>query len=277
MFCMIEDKLNIAVLGDLHGHLDLALSVLKKYEKVTNAKLDSILQVGDLGYFPDLSKLDEATAKFAKKDPVELGFQDFLNETDISKRHFDNKETKIDADLVFIAGNHEDQESLRILESSARKVPIPVDFFGKILYLPPGEVYEIKKGDLKLRVSGLGRISGGVKDYNFSHSDLRRINNLGNIDIFLTHEPDSEEIREVLKILKPEYHFCGHMHVGSKLDLVNDTESYSLDQVGFRKSHKLNDKCMGILTVEKNKKQFRFLEGSWLKDFKKGFSYQNIN
>jgi len=274
---MIEDKLNIAVLGDLHGHLDLALSILKKYESVTNTKLDAILQVGDLGYFPDLSRLDDATAKFAKKDPIELGFQDFLNETEVSKRHFEGQETKIDADLVFIAGNHEDQEKLRKLESSAKKAPIPVDFFGKILYLPSGEVYEIKKGNLRLRFSCLGRISGDIKEYNFSHSDLKKVKNLDDIDVFLTHEPDSEEIREVLKRLQPKYHFCGHLHIGRKLDLANNTESYSLDQVGFRKSHKLNDKCIGILSIEKDKRQFKFLEEQWLKEFKKGLSYQKAN
>ena len=31
--------------------------------------LDGILQCGDLGYFPDLSRIDDATRRFADEDP----------------------------------------------------------------------------------------------------------------------------------------------------------------------------------------------------------------
>ena len=273
---MIEDKLTIAVLGDLHGHIDLALSILKRWEDVNKVKLDSILQVGDLGYFPDLSKLDNATLRFAKDDQEELGFQEFLYETDISRKHFYNPETKIDSDLIFIAGNHEDQEQLRNLERTSKIKPIPVDNFRKILYLPSGEVYEINKGKLKVKVAGFGRISGGAENYNFSNTDLRKVRSLSNIDILLTHQPSSdyseekgsEEVKEVLNLLQHEYHFCGHVHQGFKLD---KTSSYVLDQVGFRKRHKLNDKCVGILTIEKDKKEFKFLDEPWLKDFKRKY------
>lgn len=274
---MIEDKITIAVLGDLHGHINLALSILKKWEIENKTNLDSILQVGDLGYFPDISKLDRATLKFAKEDPEELGFQDFLQETDASRRHFYGEETKLNSDLVFIAGNHDDQDKLRELESSARHFPVPVDYYGKILYLPAGEIYEINKGKLKIKVSGLGRISGNSQNYNFTNADLRKVKSLSNIDILLTHEPQSgifnergsEEVREVLQSLNPDYHFCGHIHQGQELEQLGKTKSYILDQVGFRKRHKLNEKCVGILTIEKDKSAFKFIDELWLKEFKK--------
>jgi hypothetical protein len=61
----MTEEINIAVLGDLHGHIDLALSILKRWEKEHGKSLDSIIQVGDLGYFPDLERIDSATKRFA--------------------------------------------------------------------------------------------------------------------------------------------------------------------------------------------------------------------
>ncbi len=274
---MIEDKIRIAVLGDLHGHINLALSILKDCEQFNNFNFDSILQVGDLGYFPDLSNIDKATLRFAEKDYEELGFQDFLQETQISKKLFFDEKTKISSDLVFIAGNHEDIENLRILEFSTNKSPIPVDHYGKILYLPPGEIYEINKGKLKIKIAGLGGVSDKSEGYHFTKMDIRKARSLNKIDILLTHEPHSgaienrgsQEVKDLLKLIQPDYHFCGHLHKGERLSSFGKTESYLLDQVGFRKRHKLNDKCIGVLKITEINKTFSYLDGDWLKKYKK--------
>lgn len=281
---MIEDKIRIAVLGDLHGHINLALSVLKDCEQINNFNFDSILQVGDLGYFPDLSKVDKATLKFAEKDPEELGFQYFLQETKISKKWFFDENTKIASDLVFISGNHEDIENLRELEFNSKINLTPVDNYNKILYLPPGEIYKINKGELEVKIAGLGGVSDNTEGYHFNKIDLRKARSLSKINILLTHEPHSgaienrgsQEVRDLLKLIQPDYHFCGHLHKGEKLSSVGKTESYLLDQVGFRKRHKLNDKCIGILTITKDKKSFNYLEGDWMKKYKRDNYYFTI-
>ena len=136
---MLETQLKIAVLGDLHGHIDLALSILAKFEKENNVKLDEILQVGDFGYFPyPFLRLDRATKRFAEKDPEELGFSSkFLERTETSERYFRDPESEMPR-TVFIAGNHEDGEALSQLPQNT---PTPVDFFRKFVFLPSGVVY----------------------------------------------------------------------------------------------------------------------------------------
>jgi len=68
----------IAVIGDLHGHLTLAYRLLRRWETENNRVIDCILQVGDLGAFPDPSAVDRETRKFAEKDRDELGFHGTL-------------------------------------------------------------------------------------------------------------------------------------------------------------------------------------------------------
>ena len=68
--------MNIAVFADLHGRVLLAFQLCARWERETGEKIDLILQAGDLGAFPDMSRLDKATRRYIEKDPTERGFLD---------------------------------------------------------------------------------------------------------------------------------------------------------------------------------------------------------
>jgi hypothetical protein len=75
--------MNIAVFADVHGRVLLAFKLCARWQQETGETIDLILQAGDLGAYPDISHLDRATIKHARKDPTELGFaEDFSQHND---------------------------------------------------------------------------------------------------------------------------------------------------------------------------------------------------
>ena len=63
---------HIAIFGDAHGHLRLLFQLCRLWQLEHKTHLDGIIVCGDLGFFPDVSRLDKATRRFALKDPVEI-------------------------------------------------------------------------------------------------------------------------------------------------------------------------------------------------------------
>src|SRR4051812_50054606 len=61
------------IFGDLHGRILPAFRLAMLWEREHGLRLDGLLQVGDLGYFPDPSRLDKATARHAAADPMGRG------------------------------------------------------------------------------------------------------------------------------------------------------------------------------------------------------------
>jgi len=62
----------VAVFGDVHGHLRLMFQLCRLWQKEHKIHLDGVLQCGDIGFFPDISRVDSATRQYAKRDPEEL-------------------------------------------------------------------------------------------------------------------------------------------------------------------------------------------------------------
>jgi len=52
--------MNIAVVGDVHGHLALMYAILGKWQIESGRKIDLILQCGDMGAFLFTSQLGRA-------------------------------------------------------------------------------------------------------------------------------------------------------------------------------------------------------------------------
>ncbi|MFW6114397.1 MAG: hypothetical protein ACOC7K_01510 [bacterium] len=65
---------HFAIFGDAHGHLRLMFQLCRHWQLNTQTKLDGALICGDLGFFPDLTRLDKATRKYIERDPEEAGF-----------------------------------------------------------------------------------------------------------------------------------------------------------------------------------------------------------
>jgi hypothetical protein len=290
----MKQHLTIAVAGDVHGHLTLLYRVLRRFEQEEGEEIDLVLQVGDLGAFPPPFRLDRATARFAEKDPDELGFASYYageGEAEEVFGPYAEEARRFGADLWFIRGNHEDFVFLDETAGKSRE-PVPVDANGKILYLASGAVGELRRGDLSLRVAGLGGIraeSGPARvsgTEHYSREEVRRLSRVGAVDIFLSHEPPlgaarslhpryeeagSPEVAAYLRENPPAYHFCGHYHEpGGALVASPPTKSFELNAVNFWKPHRLNPRCLGILRwTSAQRSSFSFLEAPWLAEYNK--------
>lgn len=277
--------LNIAILGDVHGHLTLSYRLLKRWEREHDETISAILQVGDLGAYPPPLKLDKATTRFAKKDPDELGFVHYHEgspEADAILGQDAPDEHRVDADLYFIKGNHDDFDFLAGLDTADG--PAPVDHYHRIHFVAGGSVNQLRLGDRVLRVGALGGIrppsptSDPVSPF-YTKADLRRLRARGSdLDILLTHDSPhgtvyeragSPEIRDFLLDFEPRFHFCGHYHLeGRKLDVDGPTRSYLLNEVNFHGSARLNRKCFGILRWgDATGPEFDFIDDDWLAEY----------
>jgi Icc-related predicted phosphoesterase len=278
--------LRIAVLGDLHGHLTLAYRLLRRWERETGHTVDLILQVGDLGVFPPPFRIDKATMRFAEKDPDELGFVQYHDgspEADAILGPDAPEETRIHASLYFVKGNHEDFEFLDGL--AATNSPVPVDAYGRILFLPSGSVAPLPARDHRVRVAALGGLAlqngpgVGTGTKHYSKSEVQRLWAAGSgLDVLLTHDSPlgtvyddagSRDILEFIREFQPRFHFCGHHHEdGRQLDVSCDTQSFLLNGVDFRTPSELNPGCIGILEWgDSGGGRFAFLEEKWLGEY----------
>jgi hypothetical protein len=291
----MQESTYIAVLGDLHGHITLAYRLLKRWEKEHGKLLQAIFQVGDFGAFPPPFKVDKATMRFYQKDPDELSFIDYYDgstEADEILAEDGPQKRKIAANLYFIKGNHEDFEYLQSL-SSGNGYPIPVDVYGKIFYLPNGNVYSLPIGQTTLKIASLGGISqnnhGGKdpKSKFYTKSEYRQLCETGNdIDIFLSHDvpynsiienAGSKDILDFIEIYQPKLHFCGHFHEdGHELTVPGNTKSYILNEVNFRKPSQLNFGCISIVEISADKEhKATILDDHWVNQFTKD-NFRNI-
>jgi|SRR5579883_89563 len=143
------------VFGDLHGRILPAFRFASYWAKLTGRDVAGLLQVGDLGYFPDISRMDKATLRHAKDDPLELGTLDVATRTELADRIFD-EDPLCPPGLWFTAGNHEDFEELeRFAQASGRdQHDFAVDAYCRVRGIKDGEVHLFGCSD-----ETLGRLS----------------------------------------------------------------------------------------------------------------------
>src|SRR5678815_415295 len=112
---------HIAIFGDPHGHFRLLFECCRRWQLASGVHLDAILVCGDIGYFPDLTKLDKATKRFAERDPEELGIAEYFRLPQPLRQDSLLEETlhgipadlgTVRCDVICCHGNHEDFEEL---------------------------------------------------------------------------------------------------------------------------------------------------------------------
>jgi hypothetical protein len=133
------------VFGDLHGRILPAFRFASYWSRQHDQPLSGLLQVGDLGFFPDISRLDKATLRHAEDDPLELGSVDVITRNDLADRTFDD-DPACPPGLWFTAGNHEDFHQLEHLAQCTGNNPdFPVDAYGRVWGVKDGAVVPLPK------------------------------------------------------------------------------------------------------------------------------------
>lgn len=226
----MADEIAVLLAGDVHGYLRLLFAQARAVEQVLLGRpLDLIVQVGDLGAYPEPERADTATRRHAREHPEELGFA----------RYFAQRSPEADAifgsglvpPLIFVAGNHED---FGFLAAEARRwsgEPVPVDAYGGIRFLPWGATWTFAANGCSLRIGGLGGIEPpegrrlAQRDSELPRKYLRKSDverlTAGPLDLLVTHEAPkdfpfehsgSPLVDDVLRRQAPQLHVFGHYH-----------------------------------------------------------------
>jgi hypothetical protein len=273
---------NYLVFGDLHGRILQAFRFASYFAREFSLPISAMLQVGDLGYFPDLSRMDKATMRHAKDDPSELGVQDVIRPTAIADAVLENPDCP--AGMWFTLGNHEDYETLERLASAAPREPdFVVDHYCKILCIQNGGVSTLPG---ELRVGALWGVDGESphRRTNLPKSAYIRESKatqlLGeSFQVLLTHDapfgakrPDagSQIIHDLIALAQPEFAFFGHYHgEGSEIHgQFSRTRLFHMS--GFElhgRDGTADPGSVGLLQISEQGNSFEFIENDFLKRF----------
>ena len=276
--------MNIAVFSDTHGRVLLAFKLCRRWEEESGERLDLILQSGDLGAFPDLSRLDQATRRYAERDPTELGFSEhFVSPS----RSVERVLSDLQADMVFVRGNHEDHV---FLDKREQLVPrgqaiYPVDCYGRVFCIKGGAIYTHQVGEEALRILGLGRMEGDFSDpKHFQDEELERASDhgTGSCDVLLTHQPardfvtkgsGSELIQLLVLETEPSYHLFGHISKPVFPKPYPDSQTIGvkvedLEWQARETGSPLKTGAMGILRWHgPDRHQFELVDAPWMQEY----------
>ena len=279
--------MNIAVLADVHGRIQLAFKVVNRYQQETGEHIDLILQCGDVGIFPDTSKLDKATIRHAEDDPTELGFPEHFVE-----RNADVEEvlSQLTCNMLCVRGNHEDHEFLDRLEAESEGPAFSVDCYERIWVMKTGVPHEASYNDSTLRILGIGRVGPPVGETDLKKPkyiqpyEQRRLSNLpdAQVDVLVTHDARRDfirpgvgmaEISETLDRCAPAYHFFGH--TGKSFQRGKDQNGITVCsklsdfewEEGDR-GQRLKTGCLGVLRWRsRDDHEFEVITASWLNEY----------
>jgi Icc-related predicted phosphoesterase len=254
------NKKTFAVFGDIHGRLTLMLMLSRAWEKETGRKLDGVLQVGDMGAYPDLSRLDDATRRYADRDADELGFSQYLQGCREGAELLEGGGWPV----VWVRGNHEDFDYL-----SRFQQPTAVDPWGRLIFLPDGQQYTLAgvrigaMGGMAPRYERRGR--GRVAHQKTAASDPRlvphQLINTAFVDttpaVLLTHagpkapalSAGSQLLTQLCERIRPRVHLFGHHHIALEpVTGPGGSTLIGLEHLEFRRGH-LQQRCWGILEI----------------------------
>lgn len=249
--------MQIGVFGDVHGQLLLVFHLAARWQQETGQRLDLLLQVGDLGVFPEVNRLDRSTRRHSTATEAGL---DFL-------RYFTRYEPAVAAllhetscPLLFVRGNHEDHIWLDTLEQQVPTPAYPVDVYQRLYCLKTGVPFLFTQENETLTILGIGRIGHPAtarkdRPHYLQLYEAQRLDQLGSdsIDVLLTHDgirdqiyvgSGSEEIGSACERLHPVYHFFGHYGGPCQHERLSSTETLSFKLANLHPNHQSHEQAM---------------------------------
>ncbi len=267
------------VFGDLHGRILPAFRLASAWSREHETRLDGLLQVGDLGFFPDPTRLDKATKRHAEKDPSELGAGLVAEPSAIADEVF--ADPHCPDRLYFIAGNHEDFERLESLGAGGDGSVYPVDAYLRVWCIRDGHIRTLPGG---LRVAGLWGIDAKGPRARRGYASRAYIRSRSatqlsgeSFDVLLTHDSardaiypgsGSEEISALVDLARPAFHFFGHYSGAHGLVDCRPTRSQHMAGLELRgPGGTVEENSVGLLRHDGEALTFDYLPPSWLRTF----------
>lgn len=197
----------ICVIGDVHGHLQLALCMVARWQQELKSTFEAVFLCGDVGTFTSDEQLDSTTRRHGKENPCELEFLYQWSVTPFPEwlkmifAPFETVGLGLTCPVIMVHGNH---EGFAHLETLVPKVPVTtifetsqlptVDSGGFIRYLPSGFRCRTESGKI---VGGVGGIELGqrtAKYGNLAYLDDTAIASMmeePHLDLLITHQGPS--------------------------------------------------------------------------------------
>jgi Calcineurin-like phosphoesterase len=132
----------IGFLGDVHGQVFHALAVVATWQAELGRRFDLVVQVGDLGAYPDPARMDEASRRYLAADPSQADFGRLLRATGRRSESLRRLRAGLAAPVHFLRGNHEDAGWLAGLPRDPTGGTARVDPFDLFRYVPDGVVLD---------------------------------------------------------------------------------------------------------------------------------------
>lgn len=277
----------IGFIGDVHGRVFQAIVALATWQERLGKSFDVLIQVGDLGAFPDPTDLDPATNRYLAADPSEADFSRLLQATDEHAHALRLLREQFVSPIYFIRGNHEDFDWLRQLPVDGEDGTAGVDPFGLFRYVPDATV--LRFGEL--RVGFLGGVEERSDAASIDYHRYELLMDLGPnvLDVLVTHEGPygssrgyrgdihgSKIISDLIHRTQPRFHIAGHAHCISGPERYGSTIYLGLDcliasPIWEPEAVGLQPGCFASLDTELN--DLRPIKEPWLSGFPKLFDF----
>lgn len=257
--------MEIAFIGDVHGRVCHALSVLLVWQSERKRPFDLVVQVGDLGVFPDPRTGEVPYDRFEKWDPSVYDLARLILMDGVDATLPGRVREHLARPILVTAGNHDEFEALRSLDEEDPEHPQPIDPHGIFESVPDGFVHQ----DRYVRVGFCEAGDPGGLDSRSEDA----------VDVLVSHEggfgvdaesdglaPGPDAMLSFLKKRKPAFHVFGHFHHPVPPRRVYDTMCVQVASVvsDARRSQKpvVHEGCMGVLNTDDW--AFEFVTGAWL-------------
>jgi Icc-related predicted phosphoesterase len=212
----------VGFIGDVHGKILHALALVLGWQRRSGRRFDLLVQVGDMGAYPDPAHTDEATQRHLELDPTEAEVSRLVAaEGRLAERLAAVREQLV-TPMYFVRGNHEDFAYLRGLSCDEHDTA-EVDRFGLLRYVPEGQVLDLAG----TRVAFLGGAEEQPGEAGIDRDAYERLMRMepGTVDVLVTHQgpygsgttfrgavAGSPMMSELIERLGPRFHVAGHLH-----------------------------------------------------------------
>ena len=278
----------IGFVGDVHGRVLTAMAAVATWQRRTGRPFDALIQVGDMGAYPDPQRTDAATQVHLALDPTEADFSRPLHaEGELAGRVRSVRE-RLAAPIHFLRGNHEDFAFLRGLAVDADAGTAAVDPFDVLRYVPDGCVLTF--GDVTFAfLGGAEELSGDAGLYDEPYRSLME-RAPGSVDVLVSHQgphgssrgyrgdvQGARRISALVEHLQPPFHVAGHAHqlVGPRV-FVGETAYLGLaglvPSVRWQpEARGLSAGCLGVLDSASG--ALSAATDDWLSEFETPFDF----